>query len=86
VVDEGARVPSRDAFDAWQGASEDLPGVLHSHIAACENEGADAGGLQGEEFEAAVTDALVARENDPAIGTGPFKPDSVLGALGEVVG
>jgi len=86
VVDERTRTSARDDRHAFQRANEDGAGILASDVPARENECPDLRRLQGEPLELAIADALVARENDPAVLPRLGEPDVVLGALVEMLG
>jgi hypothetical protein len=62
VVDERTRISARDGRHAFQRVDEDSAGVLASDVPAREHECSDFRRLQGEPFELAIADALVARE------------------------
>lgn len=88
---------TRDVVDKWTGIgagylahARQRPAKDGARLADCdistgEYESAHAGSLQGMTFELAVTDALIARENDPTLSPGLGEPLFVGSALGEVI-
>lgn len=74
-----------DLAHARQRTCENGAGVADRDIPAGEHEGAHAGFLQGNTFELAVTDTLVARENDPTLSASLGEPLFVGSAFGEMI-
>jgi hypothetical protein len=85
VINERTRVGSCDIFHPRQRFDENVAGVFAGDISAGEDKCLDFCGLQGESFELAVANALIAREHNPAVLPCLGKPDFVLRTLGEVV-
>ena len=73
-------------FQASQCIRKDDPGVFARNVPACKHERPHLRGLQSETFELPVADALVARQDDPAIAPGFGKPVFVGRASRESVG
>src|SRR6266699_634408 len=86
VIDERPGVHACDLRDPFERPGENRSGLLTSDIPTGEHECPHLRGLQGEAFELAVADALVARQHDPAVPARFGKPDFVRSALGETVG
>src|SRR5207249_3417261 len=77
VIDERPGVCAGDLRHPVERAGENGARLLTGDIPAGEHERPNLCGLQGEAFELAVADALVARQHDPAVPAGFGKPDLV---------
>src|SRR6266699_3899744 len=86
VIDKRPGVCAGDPRHAVESAREDGAGVLAGDVSAREHKCSDSCGLQSELFESAIADALVARQNNPAVLPRFGKPDFVFCTLGEVIG
>src|SRR5712691_9293451 len=86
VIDKRPGVCAGDPRHAVESTGEDGARVLARDVSAREHKCSDLCGLQSELFESAIADALVARENNPAVLPRFGKPDFVFCALVEMIG
>lgn len=86
MVDERARIGVADPPDAIERTGENRAGILRRDVSAREHEGAHFCRLQGEAFELAVANTLVASQNNPAVRTCLREPNVVSDASGKVFG
>src|SRR5882724_4980006 len=86
VIDERPGVCTGDLRYPFERAGEYCTCLLTSNISTGEHECPYPGSLQGQAFELAVTDTLVARQHDPAVPACFSEPDFVRSAFGETVG
>ena len=86
MKDKRPRIDTSNHFQASQCIRKDDPGVFTRDVPAGKHKRSYFRGLQGETFELPVADALVARQDDPAIASGFGKPVFIGSASRESVG
>jgi len=62
------------------------PRYRERNVAAREHEGANARKLQRQALQPPITDALVARQDDPAVATRKREPDAIVSSFREMTG
>ena len=77
---EGRLVPTTEATHFVEGEFEGCGHALAGHVARGENEFANGVNFQGALFEQVVADALVAGQENPAIGPNQREPSFIEGS------
>jgi hypothetical protein len=86
LTDERSALAIADLPDRCKRAGKNSRSVCKRDVAAGEDERADLRRLEREALKAAVADALVARQHDPASRARKRKPGTIVGALRKVLG